>query len=287
MAEKIFNYVEDGLSYTVTLTQEGNGPVMATITVTSGFMDVNAVYFADDNHSQGDANLKGPLNMNGAGSQFDGTNIKWDGYAPDTSQPGLGPLGTSKPSFLSADGNDTMGPFVLTSSMSLDDISYLGIRATSTSTAEGSIKGVSVPEEPEDPGDCDLPDGANKVLFLLPEEDGTEYGITILSHDAPLPTGLTEEQAIRLDPDVENPTLQDYYDKMIESLSEWGELDRLDDLSEIKVYNVSDDGSLTLLGTFGVGEPLDDGSPLPIICAEEDDVVENDEDEDTLNSLVA
>lgn len=285
MAEKIFNFEENGLRYTVTLTQEDGGPVMYTITVHEGQMDVNALYWGDDDHSGRSENLGGPLNMNGAGSRYDGQKVQWDD-AVELSRPGLGPQGSSKETFLAA--GDELGPRLLSNDASLDEISFLGVRATSTSTPEGSIKGVSVPEEPEDPGDpdCELPDGANKVLFLLPETEGSGYGITILSHDAPLPGGLTKDQAIRLDSEIENPTLQDYYDKMVETLRTLDELDRLDDLSEIKVYTVADDGRSTLLGTFGVGEPLDDDSPLPIICAEQEEVVEMDEDEDS-QSLVA
>ena len=67
MAEKVFVYETDGLSYTVTLTQEGDGPVMTTITVNEGQMDVNALYWGDDEHSGASANLGGPLNMNGGG----------------------------------------------------------------------------------------------------------------------------------------------------------------------------------------------------------------------------
>ncbi|MEQ6250972.1 hypothetical protein ABMC89_19005, partial [Sulfitobacter sp. HNIBRBA3233] len=54
---------------------------------------------------------------------------------------------------------------------SLDDIDYFGIRATSTSTEEGSIKAVSGdPEEPEDPEDPEDPI-YDKVYFVYDFDD--------------------------------------------------------------------------------------------------------------------
>nr|WP_255670603.1 hypothetical protein [Cognatishimia sp. F0-27] len=135
------------MSYTVSL-YEIEGQVLADIQVTEGSMDVNAVYFGDDDFSGSSESLAGPLNMNG--SRLDGDRVQWDD-AEALSDPGLGPDGTEKETFVSE--GDTLT--IALDDVSIDDIDVFGIRATSTSNDEGSIKGVShdpeIPEEPEDP----------------------------------------------------------------------------------------------------------------------------------------
>ncbi len=70
---KIFTYEVEGLSYTVSLYEE-NGQILADIAVTEGSMDVNAVYFGDDDFSGKSESLAGPLNMNGA--SLDGEKVQ-------------------------------------------------------------------------------------------------------------------------------------------------------------------------------------------------------------------
>lgn len=280
MPTKVFEFNENGLSYTVTLTQEDGGPVMATINVLSGSMDVNAIYFADDNHAGASTNLGGPLNMNGGGSLYEGERVQWDG-AQALSRPGLGSEGTSKHTFLSADsGNSELGPVFLSDSYNLDDIEFIGVRATSTSTPEGSIKGVATgetPEDPEEPDDCELPDGTNKVFFALPTDEYPENGIYIRESDLNLEEG---QQA----------TLQDYYDALTTQLASYN-VDFQDYLSEIVAYEVGFDGEgneiITELGRFAVGTPIDSDTPLPVICADEDDDMQMDDDSESPEQLVA
>lgn len=143
---RLFTYETAGLSYTVTVYEDpDSGQILADIAVTNGAMDVNAVYFGDDDFSGESAALRGPLNMNG--TRLEGETLQWD-TATELSRPGLGREGTDKETYL-AEGD------VLTIELdaeSLDEIDVFGIRATSTTTDEGSIKGVSHdPEEPEDP----------------------------------------------------------------------------------------------------------------------------------------
>lgn len=278
MPVKVFEFNEGDLSYTVTLTQEDGGPIMATITVNSGHMDVNAIYFADDNHSGQSTNLGGPLNMNGAGSQYEGERIQWDD-ALELSRPGLGTEGTSKETYLSAEsGNNELGPFYL-SDLNLDDIEYIGIRATSTSTPEGSIKGVSTGDTPDDPfdPDCELPEGTNKVFFALPTDEYPENGIYIRESDLNLEPG---QQA----------TLQDYYDTLITELSSYN-VNFEDYLSEIVAYNVEFDENgqevITELARFEVGEQIDSDTPLPVICVDEHDDMPMDDDDESQEQLVA
>lgn len=141
---KVFTYEAEGLAYTVTVYKEA-GAFYADITVGEGAMDVNAIYFGDEDFSGSSESLKGPLNMNGA--SLDGEKVQWDA-ATELSRPGLGPEGEDKETYLQT--GDTMT--VELDAASLDDISIFGIRATSTTTEEGSIKAVSSdPQEPEEP----------------------------------------------------------------------------------------------------------------------------------------
>lgn len=281
MSSKVFEFSEDGLRYTVTLTQEDGGPVMATITVLEGQMDVNAIYLADGDHSGSSVNLGGPLNMNGAGSSQNNVRIQWDD-ALELSRPGLGSEGTSKETFLSAeDGNNELGPFYLSSSYNLDEIEYIGVRATSTSTPEGSIKGVASGEDTGDDvdvPDCELPEGTNKVFFALPTDEHPENGIYVRETDLNLEPG-------------QEATLQNYYDVLLSQLESY-DLDFQEFLSEIVAYNVSfdDDGNeaITELARFEVGEIVDSDLPLPVICVDEDEALHTDEyEDDSETQLVA
>lgn len=143
---KIFTYQDQGLSYTVTVYEdpENPGTFLADIAVIEGAMDVNAIYFGDDDQSGDTVSLKGPLNMNGA--QIDGESVQWD-EAVKLSDPGLGQEGTDKETYVSA--GDTLT--IQLDIDSLDDVDLFGIRATSTTTPEGSIKAASDdPVQPED-----------------------------------------------------------------------------------------------------------------------------------------
>lgn len=140
---KIFTYEAEGLMYTVTV-YEDNGNFFADITVTEGAMDVNAIYLGDDDFSGLSDMLNGPLNMNGA--KLDGETAQWDD-AMALSDPGLGPEGTDKETYLET--GDTLT--VTLDITSLDEVDVFGIRATSTTTEDGSIKAISDdPEEPEE-----------------------------------------------------------------------------------------------------------------------------------------
>ncbi len=173
---KIFTYVQNGLSYTVTVYEQG-GQFFADIQVTEGAMDVNAIYLGDDVMSGSSVSLGGALNMNGAGSLYEGEKIQWDD-AIKISDPGLGPDGTDKDSYLTQ--GDTLT--VELDIDSLEEVDFFGIRATSTTTDSGSIKGVSGdPEEPEDPDDpthdkiffdygTDASGGPLGGVFILAEE---------------------------------------------------------------------------------------------------------------------
>ncbi len=182
---KIFEYQENGLSYTVTV-YELDGAFFADVTVNEGAMDVNAVYFGDDTLSGSSASMKGPLTMNGGGSVYEGAAVQWDA-AVKLSDPGLGPEGEDKETFVAT--GDT-----LTISLdidSLDDIDFFGIRATSTTTDAGSIKGVSGdPEITEDPGELIIEESGaptfDQVFFDYGlDGTGAESGGVMLLADEP------------------------------------------------------------------------------------------------------
>lgn len=159
---RLFEYQENGLSYTVNVYEQ-DGKFFADITVNEGAMDVNAVYFGDSDLSGASAALKGPLNMNGGGSVYEGEPVQWD-QAVELSRPGLGTEGTDKETFVS-EGETLNVPLDISS---IDEIDFFGIRATSTTTDAGSIKGVSGdPETPDEPVDPDEPQDAtyDKVFF--------------------------------------------------------------------------------------------------------------------------
>ncbi|MEZ5797206.1 MAG: hypothetical protein R3D63_06845 [Paracoccaceae bacterium] len=149
---KEFYCIEDGLTFTVRVYQLPDGSFEAKITVFEGSADFNAVYFGDGVDDGSSTNLNGNLNMSGAGSvDHDGNAVDWDN-ATVLSKPGLGPSGEDKPTYLSTGRSYTFALDI----DSLDEIQDIGVRATSTSTPEGSIKCVLDPiEEDHDAASAD------------------------------------------------------------------------------------------------------------------------------------
>ncbi|MGX0901868.1 hypothetical protein ACSSV8_000425 [Roseovarius sp. MBR-79] len=174
---KVFNYELDGLKFSVTVFEEG-GVFKATINVEEGYADFNAIYWGDDVAGNSDFDGFGgrdkSLNMNGAeGSTFEGEAVEWDG-AEKLSSAGLGKEGEDKQTFLQEGESVTL---TLDGLSSLDQIDFLGIRATSTSTPEGSIKTIAVPEEPVDPEEPkddfpEWPQDISNVVLVFDQKDG-------------------------------------------------------------------------------------------------------------------
>ena len=133
---KTFSYVVEGyLNLQITATEDAYGKTTFHIECIEGKADINALYWNDGDAKAGEATMFGftgaksesSLNMNGSGEAWDG-GIK-------LSDAGL--KGLVKPAYLCA------GQSVdITACVDLDFIETLGIRATSTSTPEGSIKAV-------------------------------------------------------------------------------------------------------------------------------------------------
>jgi hypothetical protein len=172
---KVFNYELDGLKFSVTVFKEGD-VFKATITVEEGYADFNAIYWGDDVSGNSDFDGFGgrdkSLNMNGAeGSTFEGEAVEWDGAAK-LSSAGLGKEGADKETFVQAGESVTL---TLDGLNSLDQIDFLGIRATSTSTPEGSIKTIAVPEEePEEPKDDfpEWPQDISNITLVFDQDAG-------------------------------------------------------------------------------------------------------------------
>ncbi|WP_379862641.1 hypothetical protein [Mameliella alba] len=220
---KVFTYELDGLSYTVSLFED-NGTIMADITVLEGAMDVNAIYFGDDDYSGESASLDGPLNMNGA--RLEDGDIQWD-MAQALSDPGLGPDAADKETYLSAGDTLTLE----LDAESIDDIDVVGIRATSTTTDEGSIKAVSDdPEEPEEPEDPEEPT-FEKVYFGTGtnEETGLPDGVAIFGEPFEGNPVLPEDQ----EPTFENYLA--YFENEIEGYD-------ITDIVDIRFYTLHEEG---------------------------------------------
>lgn len=276
MPERTMTYSQNGLVYEIRVYEE-NGAVFAEISVVEGHMDVNAVYVADSDFSGTSQTLSGPLNMNGA--RLDGEAIQWDA-AIEVSRPGLGPDGADKTSYLTAGESLVVE---LTGITSLDDVDLIGIRATSTSTPEGSIKAVTPLDEPEEPE----PE-IGKVFFqtdVLRDENGDPIlndfgqeqpiGVSLF---ATTPPGGETTVSVVLPPGTD-PTLENYLD-YFDTLSDnpdYPDWPTLDQVQQIVVYEVGPDGELIELQRI---DPAD-LSPLPEIPVEdEDEVPPPDETED-------
>lgn len=220
---RTFTYDTDGLSYTVTIYQDPDtGAFFADIVTTEGAMDVNAVYFGDDDFSGHSASLKGPLNMNGAQSDQD---VQWDS-AIKLSDPGLGRAGTGKETYLSEGDTLTIELDI----QSLDEIDFFGIRATSTSTPEGSIKAIAEETPPDDEPTFD------KVFFGEAYDDtGFPQGGVFIASEEPVPNDFN----VPFLPEGTEPTFENYLSYYVNDLG--GDVAKLEGVS---FYANDDEGNL-------------------------------------------
>jgi hypothetical protein len=131
---KTFDIVYAGLTLQINAIDLGGGQTTFSIKCVSGFADINALYWGD---GIADGDVFGLGTKKDSSLNMNGTGVDWDGGVK-LSSTGLGPEGVNKATYLTAgETYDKLGVNV-----SWDSISTLGVRATSTSTAEGSIKGV-------------------------------------------------------------------------------------------------------------------------------------------------
>jgi hypothetical protein len=150
-----FGSAAAGLHFTITATENLiTGLTDFTVDCLSGSFDLNAVYWGDGDKTDDDlpgADMQGnwtgkpsenSLNMNGDNIEYDDNGVAtakkvvYDG-GYKVSDTGLGPQGIAKPSFLTAGEH-----YTFSADIDFADFSTVGVRATSTSTAGGSIKWV-------------------------------------------------------------------------------------------------------------------------------------------------
>lgn len=179
---------EDGLTFTIETYQGQDGQFYAKITVLEGHADFNALYWGDDQDDGSQFSLgagNSPLNMNGA-KTHDGDSVDWDSGVK-ISSPGLGRMGVDKESYLET-GDSLVVP--LAGVTSLDEVETIGVRATSTSTPEGSIKCVLQADDhkddaPEQEIDQTVETAAAPVEDTAgPEEDPADFLAQFFSDDA-------------------------------------------------------------------------------------------------------
>jgi VCBS repeat-containing protein len=153
----------DGLIIQIVAVQDGTN-VSFTVTVLEGYANVNALYWGDatadssviayqyDDPALSTAKLSS-INMNG-------TSVDWDGaYVLSTAG-----LGKTPPDSYLTEGESIS---FTVAGLDIDSIDNLGLRATSTSTAEGSIKWVGTEPDPVD----NAPPVAGDDTFSVDEED--------------------------------------------------------------------------------------------------------------------
>ncbi|MEY8841300.1 hypothetical protein AB9K41_19915, partial [Cribrihabitans sp. XS_ASV171] len=238
--------------------------------------------------------LSGPLNMNGV--RLDGERIQWDD-AEQLSDPGLGPEGEDKETYVQA--GDTLT--VELDIESLDDVDIFGIRATSTTTDEGSIKAVSDnPEEPEEPeedltfekvfftdtfNEDDVPVGGAAILAEEPEPntfnnlflpEGTEPTFdNYVSYYESIGGDVTGLEGVVFYNNDEEGALQEVY-RLDPPEGGFETADQLLSLYDQAVENgafdsaVGEDGSLDLMAALSMGEEIAYDVPP------EEEVIEDD-----------
>ena len=240
---KTFTFEEDGVSFIVTVNRDGT----ATIEVTEGSADFNAIYW--DDGGDGGAGLDGPLNMNGEGSRDDdGNAIDWDGAAA-LSMPGLGNDGPSqlddvfddegnKATYLEA-GQTLDIEIDWGEDFDFDNLTNIGVRATSVGGDEGgSIKAVSG-EDPEVPDD-QPEEEYDKLWFYFENDDFDKDSL------APYKTYIVEKS------DGSNFSEQDKLD-VLEDLKLIGGYDD-DAFAGIRTRNASDEEDTEYFPEDGVDE---------------------------------
>lgn len=172
---KTFDYIYSGLTLQINAIDNGDGTTKFIVSCISGAADINALYWndgvADGNNFDLGTKKDNSLNMNGTGEDWDG-GVK-------VSSTGLGSEGTAKPSYLT-----TGETYVLNVSVNWATLDTLGVRATSTSTAGGSIKGVDgdavVTECPHvHINDVTVAEEAGNAVFTVTIEKAYLYDVVI------------------------------------------------------------------------------------------------------------
>jgi Calx-beta domain len=133
---KTFEIVYTGLTLKINAIDLGGGQTTFEVICVSGSADINALYWNDGDTTVDGGSLLGFNAKKDASLNMNGTGEVWDGGVK-LSSAGIGTEGLNKATYL-----QTGETYVQTAAVDWNTIDTLGVRATSTSTAEGSIKGV-------------------------------------------------------------------------------------------------------------------------------------------------
>lgn len=185
--EFVYGAEGSGLYFKIIVTEGSDGKLSATVQMIEGSMDLNALWFSDGDNTANEfgstqlARSESALNMNGATYDVNGDGtpdtMAWDGVQK-LSLPGLGTEGEAKSTFYAEGETKT---FALSFTGSLDDLDYLGVRATSVN-GEGSIKLIDegeCPPPPPPPTD-DYPDDfplSNATLIFKTTAETTDLDL--------------------------------------------------------------------------------------------------------------
>jgi hypothetical protein len=176
---KTYTIEYTGLELQVDAIDNGDGTTQIVIKCITGYADINALYWNDGVADNDDFSLgtkkDSSLNMNGTGENWDG-GLK-------LSSTGLGTAGTGKSTYLTE--GETLN--ALTINYSWDTLDTIGVRATSTSNPEGSIKGVGGDPDVTEAPDISVNDPAcvvegNEVTFTISLTQAYDYDIVIAYH---------------------------------------------------------------------------------------------------------
>jgi hypothetical protein len=134
---KTFTITYSGLELQVDAIDNGDGTTQIVIKCITGYADINAFYWHDGDTIAGEGTFDGLAAKKDSSLNMNGTGEAWDGGLK-LSSAGLGTAGTDKPTYLTA--GETLNAFSI--DVPFDSLDTIGVRATSTSNPEGSIKGV-------------------------------------------------------------------------------------------------------------------------------------------------
>lgn len=185
--EFIYGAEGSGLYFKIIVTVNNDGSLSASVQMLEGTMDLNALWFSDGDSTANESGTTkldkadSALNMNGATYDVgdDGTQdrLAWDGVQK-LSSAGLGTEGEEKSTFLAAGGEPLDIP--LSFNGSLDDLDYIGVRATSVNGGD-SIKLIDEGEliTPPPPEEDHFPEWSqpaiSHVTFYFNTPDGFEF----------------------------------------------------------------------------------------------------------------
>lgn len=237
--EFVYGAEGSGLYFKIKVSEGPDGKLVATVEMLEGSMDLNALWFSDGDAKANEfgstslAKSDSSLNMNGAtyDTNGDGTQDKmtWDGVQK-LSSPGLGPDGEAKSTFLT--GGETMTLDLTGFTGTLDDLDYIGVRATSVN-GNGSIKLVDegeLIEPPPPPEEDHFPEWnapeISHVTFYFDTPEGFEFDTKGSGTGGNTPDGwFTVKFDVASDAGPEINDLDNWYEQALQTIyDQFGDL---------------------------------------------------------------